>query len=190
MDDLARQPTRRRIVDYVTAHPGSSAREIQRGLGLGWGETAYHLLRLVRGGALRKESTGHRDFYFMPVLTLADRKIVQALHSPTERALLAKLLERTPLRAGDLQEGVGVGRSAVYFHLRHLVELTVVEDVYEEGDRLFRISQPDRVRGLLAVQQESWGDRLVDRFASSYAGLVTVVEPSPNETEQPNRGPR
>ncbi len=88
MDDLVKLPTRRRIVEYVTENPGTSGREVQRKLDLGWGETAYHLGRLVRGGVLRKESTGHRDYYFPLALTLADRRIFQALQSPTERGVL------------------------------------------------------------------------------------------------------
>jgi predicted transcriptional regulator len=177
MDDLVEQPTRRRIIDYVAANPGSSGREVQRQLDLGWGETAYHLGRLVRGEALRKESTGHRDYYFPLVLTLADRKIFQALHSPTERALLVALLDRPDLSSPDLLEALQVGRSAMYFHLRHLLNEGLVEESYSAGARRYRAARTDRLQELLGVYRETWEGRLVDRFAASFAGMLPDARP-------------
>jgi predicted transcriptional regulator len=64
MDDLAEQPTRRRIREFILSHPGASAREIQRSLALAWGETSYHLRRLLDGGVLVRDRAGRRDYFW------------------------------------------------------------------------------------------------------------------------------
>lgn len=188
MDDLVEQPTRRRIIDCVADNPGLSGRDVQRRLNLGWGETAYHLGLLVRGGALRKESTGHRDYYFPLALTLADRKIFQALHSPTERAVLAALLEHPDLSSAELFEVLQVGRSATYFHLRHLLNEGLVEEYYAAGVRRYRPCRTDRLQELLGVFRETWQGRLVDRFAASFAAMLPdSKEPDPPPSEKVRR---
>jgi len=187
MDDLVDQPTRRRIVDCVAQNPGVSGRDVQRRLNLGWGETAYHLGRLVRGGALRKESTGHRDYYFPLLLTLEDRKILQALHSPTERAILAVLLDHPGLDSAGLLEVLQVGRSTIYFHLKHLLKEGLVEEYHADGGRRHQARRPDRLREMLGVYRETWEGRLVDRFAESFAPMMsdarTNALPGPPDEE-------
>ena len=192
MDDLVDQPTRRKILDCVVAHPGTSARDVQRQLGLGWGETAYHLGRLVRGGALRKESARHRDYYFPLALTLEDRTLIRALRSPTEHAILTLLLRRPALSLAELLEELRVGRSATYFHLKQLVGAGVIEDVYAGTAREYRVRRPERLRELLGVYRESWEGRLVDRFAASFGGMMPGAQgsgASPSSDHEPSTRP-
>ncbi|MDE1882270.1 MAG: winged helix-turn-helix transcriptional regulator, partial [Euryarchaeota archaeon] len=121
MDELLQQGTRRRIFEAVRANPGISARELQRALHLGWGQTAYHLDQLTRGGALRRERAGGRDRYFPQEMTWEDRKILLFLRSPAERVLLVEMLASPGLTFAELPSRVGLSRSTVSFHLRHMI---------------------------------------------------------------------
>ena len=172
MDELRDQPTRRRLLDAVKCHPGSSARDLQRELGLGWGETIYHLGRLTRGGALRRERGGRRDFYFVEEVSWNDRKLLQTLRSASERRLVVLLAHEPGLTFNDLHERSGLGKSTVSYHVGHLVARGEVDRFFFEGVHRYRLTRPERVSELLRQFHETFGDRLVDRFVASFTGIL------------------
>ncbi|HXQ94475.1 MAG TPA: winged helix-turn-helix transcriptional regulator [Thermoplasmata archaeon] len=172
MDDLLQQPTRRRIYDVVSAHPGASARDVQRLAGLAWGETAYHLDQLTHSGAVRRERGGRRDYYFRRDMTWDDRKVVRSLRSASQRLILLVLTEHPGRTAAELSERTRLSLSTTSFHLRILVESGTVE-AYREGNlRRYRTTLPARVTELLQVYRESFQDSLVDRFVETWSSLI------------------
>jgi predicted transcriptional regulator len=178
MDELVDQPTRKRIVEDIGAHPGSSAREIQHRLTLGWGDTAYHLDRLTQAGAIRRERGGRRDFYFASDITWEDRKILRALNSASQQALLLALASSPSLSFAELRDRLAVSKSTVSFHLGVLLRQGTVEHFVAQGERRYRAPRAERVRELLHEHRASFGDRLVDTFAASLGSLAgTRVEP-------------
>ena len=172
MDELVEQPTRRRILEDIAEHPGTSGREVQARLSLGWGATAYHLERMVSAGALRRERGGHRDYYFAPDITWADRRLIQSLTSPTQRALLVAISDAPSITFRELCARVDAGRSTVSFHLARLVEIGTVEVIPTGAGKTYRVPQADRLRALLTAHRASWGDSLVESLAESLAGLA------------------
>ena len=171
METTSAQPTRSRILDDVRAHPGSSAREIQRRLSLGWGDVAYQLDVLVRRDALRRERGGWRDYYFDPGITWEERKVLQSLHSPAERAILLVLGRGPGFSLGELVERVRLSKSTVSFHLSRLTGLGVVTPFYDSGVRRYRVRDPERLERLLTTYRSSLGDQFVDRFAEAFGSL-------------------
>ncbi|MCI4368573.1 MAG: helix-turn-helix domain-containing protein [Thermoplasmata archaeon] len=171
MDELLEQPTRRRVVEDVSGHPGTSAREIQHRLSLGWGDTAYQLDRLTKAGAIRRERGGRRDYYFASEITWEDRKILRALNSPTQQALLLALAGSPSSSFAELQGKTSVSKSTVSFHLTVLLRQGTAETFQSAGSRRYRAPRAERVRELLRVHRESFGSRIVDRFAESFGGL-------------------
>ena len=172
MDPLLEQPTRRRIFDVVSQHPGSSGREVQRRAGLGWGETAYHLDQLTRAGVLRRERGGRRDYYFPASMTWEDRRLFQALRSDAERRILLELADRPGRTLNELTAAVGLSLSTTSFHLRLLLRQSVVEGYREGPLRRYRTGRPEKVRELLSLYRESFADRWVDRFVEAWSGLL------------------
>ncbi len=172
MDELGGQPTRRRILELVQERPGASGRDVQRQLGLGWGETAYHLERLVQGGRLHRERGGGRDYYFSEGVTWEDRRLFQALRSPTERQIALALLQASPRSFADLTQAVGFGKSTVSYHLARLAALRAIVPVLVDGQRRYRLERPERVGQLLRSYRTTFADRLVDEFVASFSGLL------------------
>ena len=146
MAGASRGATRDRILEDVRGHPGSSARDIQRRLGLGWGDTAYQLDRLSQAGEIRRERGGWRDYYFAPELTWADRRTVQALRSPAERRLALAALDHPGSTFTDLVQFSGLARSTASFHLRKLAELNVLALNSAGSGAQFAVVDPDRLR--------------------------------------------
>ncbi len=172
MDDLLRQPTRKRIYEVVERHPGASARDIQRIAGLAWGETAYHLDQLTRSGALRRERGGRRDYYFRPDMTWEDRRLLRALRSETQRRLLLALKDRPGRTIAQLTAECDLSLSTTAFHLRGLVGSGLVEGVRDGNSRSYRLARPERFVDLLRTYRESFQDRLVDRFVETWSSLI------------------
>ncbi len=172
MDDLLRQGTRKSIYEKIQKHPGISARELQRSLHLDWGETAYHLNQLTSAGALRRERGGHRDYYFTPEVGWSDRKTLLLLRSPTERLLLMTLFERPDLSFLELAAAVRLSNSTVSFHLRHMLDLEIVDRQADANVHRYRLRDPGRLAALLRTYQESFEDSFVDRFVEAWSGLL------------------
>ncbi|MCI4348737.1 MAG: helix-turn-helix domain-containing protein [Thermoplasmata archaeon] len=172
MDDLLEQPTRRRIYEVVGTNPGSSARDIQRLAGLAWGETAYHLDQLTRGGAVRRERGGRRDFYFQLAIDWEDRQLLRSLRSSAQRRILLTLVTRPNLGVAELCEETGLSASTTSFHLRELLAIHAVEIARHGNLRRFRTLKPERLTQLFEAYRESFQDRLVDRFVETWSSLL------------------
>jgi predicted transcriptional regulator len=165
-------PVRRRIFDFVGAHPGSSARAVQRGLGLGWGETTYHLDQMLRSGILHRERGGRRDYYFHPDTPLIDRQLLVVMQSSVERAILVELSRFPGTSFRDLVSRLALGKTTAAFHLKFLVALGIVEVEASTPHRRYSVRRPDLVLRLYGSYRDSFEDRWVDRFSSTWGGLV------------------
>lgn len=165
-------PVRRRIFDFVGAHPGSSARAVQRGLGLGWGETTYHLDQMLRSGILHRERGGRRDYYFRPDTTPIDRQLLVVMQSSVERAILVELSRFPGTSFSDLMSRLKLGKTTAAFHLKFLVALGIVEVETSSPHRRYSARRPDLVLRLYGSYRDSFEDRWVDRFSSTWGGLV------------------
>ena len=171
MEELPQHPTRRRIYERVRDRPGIGARDLQRALGLGWGETAHHLRTLTDAGVLRRERGGRRDYYFLPEITWEDRKTLSLLRSTTERRILVTLAGAQSLTFPEVVERVGLSKSTVSFHMHHMIDLGVLEVVRKENVPHYQPRDPARLAELLKRYGESFEDRLVDQFVSVWSGL-------------------
>jgi predicted transcriptional regulator len=165
-------PARRRIFDFVGEHPGSSARNVQRGLGLGWGETVYHLEQMLRVGLLRRERGGRRDYYFRADMPPIDRQLLLVMQSPIERGLLVELARFPGRSFGELMTRLALGKTTTAFHLKFLVALGLVDAESSGPRRRYSVRRPDLVLRLYASFRDSFEDRWVDRFSSTWGGLV------------------
>jgi DNA-binding transcriptional ArsR family regulator len=141
-------------------------------MGLGWGETAYHLRRLTESGAVARERGGRRDYYFLRETSAADRRILVAFQTPVERTILLALLDEAPVSFAELVERVPLPRSTLAFHLRWLLSSGLVESVREGASRRYRAVSRLRARELAAQYPSADTRRLSDRFTDTWGGLV------------------
>ncbi len=172
MDDVLRLETRQRIFDAVSKNPGLSARDIQRLVGLGWGETSYHLDRMATAGVLRRERAPNRDFYFASDLTWDDRKYLVFLRGENPRGILLTLLGSPGLSPSDLAERLRLSKSTVYFHLTRLVQAGLVQGELDNITRRYRVAHPQQAVRLLGTYRENFREEMVSRFAELWGYLL------------------
>lgn len=173
MDEVLQLETRQRILDVVQKNPGLSARDVQRKLSLGWGETAYHLERMADAGVLRRERAPNRDFYFASEVNWDDRKYLVFLRGENTRRILLTLLADPGLTPADLADRLGAGKSTVYFHLTRLVQGGILEGKLENVTRRYRVLRPDQAMRLLSTYRENFREELVSRFAEVWGTLFS-----------------
>jgi DNA-binding transcriptional ArsR family regulator len=170
-DDLLALDTRRRIFAVVVATPGLGSREIQRRTGMAWGETTYHLDRLVTAGLVHREQGGHQDFYFAATVPLGDRTLLRLIRSEAPRRILSALLTHPGLTVPELEEQTRLSPGRLSIHLRRFLETGLVSAGRKERFRTFAIVDRERVIRLLIAYRAGLADGWVDRLLDTWSEL-------------------
>jgi predicted transcriptional regulator len=168
-DDLLALESRRRIYTVVLRSPGLGSREIQRQTGMAWGETTYHLDRLVSGGLVHREQGGHQDYYFAATVPLGDRTLLRLARSEASRRVLGALLTVSDVTVPELQARTGLSPGRLSIHLRRFLETGLVQSGRRERFRTFRIVDRERVVRLLVAYRAGFADGWVDRLLETWS---------------------
>ncbi len=163
--------TRRRLYLTVRATPGLGAREAQRATGIGWGETVYHLERLLAAGLLQRERSGHQDHYFAADVPVGDRPFLKFARSPSARRLLIALLEAPGVTVPDLERRTGLSPGRISVHLRRLIGAGLLVSGQRGRWRTFEAVDRDRVLRLLVAYRGDVADEWVERWLDTWAEL-------------------
>lgn len=168
-DDLLALDTRRRLYAVVQQSPGLGSREIQRRTEMAWGETTYHLDRLVTAGLVHREEGGHQDYYFAASVPLGDRTLLRLARSEASRKILGALLVAPDLTVPELQERTGLSPGRLSIHLRRFLATGLVAAGRRERFRTFSIVDRARVVRLLIAYRTSFTDEWIDRLLETWS---------------------
>ncbi len=168
-DDLLALESRRRIYTIVVGSPGLGSREIQRQAEMAWGETTYHLDRLVSAGLVHRETGGHQDFYFASTVPLGDRTLLRLARAEASRRLLGALLTESDLTVPELEQRTQLSAGRLSIHLRRFLETGLVMAGRRERFRTFHIADRERVIRLLVAYRQSYADGWVDRLLETWS---------------------
>ena len=168
-DDLLALETRRRIYTVVARSPGLGSREIQRQTGMAWGETTYHLDRLVTAGLVHREQGGHQDYYFAATVPLGDRTLLRLARSDASRRVLAALLTTANVTVPELQTSTGLSPGRLSIHLRRFLQTGLVQAGRRERFRTFNVADRDRVIRLLVTYRAGFADGWVDALLDTWS---------------------
>jgi len=168
-DELLALDTRRRLYAVVQQSPGLGSREIQRKTGMAWGETTYHLDRLVTAGLIHREQGGHQDYYFAATVPLGDRTLLRLARSDAMRRVLSALLTQPDLTVPELEERTGLSPGRLSIHLRRFLQTGLVQAGRRDRFRTFAIVDRDRVVRLLIAYRSSFADGWVDRLLETWS---------------------
>lgn len=158
-------PTRKRLFEYVEAHPGIHFSQLKRDLDMETGLLQYHLRELEEYGVLESEEyQSKRRVFVARELDEQERAILAVLRYETTRGILLHLLEHGPARNGEIAEAVEVTSSTVSWHLSNLIEQDVVEPIEDSRTTLYEVRDEELTVQLLVRYRESFLDRAVDRI--------------------------
>lgn len=187
-DDALEQESRRRIFEFVTAHPGTHMREIQRRVGMSAGTLEYHLHVLTREQLLVTRRQGrYLRYYVAAQMGGAEKDVLGLLRQEVPRRVCALLLMQPDMSHGELLAHFRIAASTLTFHVKKLTEGGLVEARREGRETRFRVRDPALVGKVLADYQASFADELVDRFADAWLNLGAGLEgapPAPNDAKR------
>ena len=136
---------------------------------MAWGETTYHLDRLVTAGLVHREQGGHQDYYFAATVPLGDRTLLRLARSEASRRVLGALLTGSVVTVPELQERTGLSPGRLSIHLRRFLETGLVQSGRRERFRTFSIVDRDRVIRLLVAYRSGFADGWVDRLLETWS---------------------
>jgi predicted transcriptional regulator len=168
--------TQRRILDYITAHPGVHLRQICRELGLAMGDVQYHVHRLEKDARVTSMRRGlYRFFYPHALFGEKQKDVLGMLSLDAPRKLLLSLLERPDVGQEELARSMSVTQPTISWHLKRLVDLGIVEKRQSGRSVTYRVGasrvaeMASFIRSYHPTVWETWSSRLADIFIS-YSG--------------------
>ena len=167
--------TQRRILDYISSHPGVHLRQICRELGLAMGNVQYHVHRLERDGRVNSVRRGVYKFFYPSTLFGAkQRDMLSVLTLDTPRELLLHMIEKPDSSQDELARAMAISQPTASWHLKRLIQLGIVQKEQAGRSVTYRVvGGPAEVAAFIKNYHptvwERWSSRLADIFIS-YSG--------------------
>jgi predicted transcriptional regulator len=188
-EDALAQGTRRRIFEFVRAHPGTHMREIQRKLDMSAGTLEYHLHVLVRSDLLATRRQGRYVRYYIASQTgRAEKDVLGFLRQEVPRQVCTLLLMEPNMSHGELLRNFRIAPSTLTFHLRKLLDGAVLDAERVGRETRFRVRDPELVKKCLLDFRASFLDDVVDRFAATFLDIGAGLEPPAARTSEDESG--
>ncbi len=161
--------TQRRILGYITSHPGVHLREICRALGLAMGDVQYHIRRLERDERISSARRGlYKFFYPANLFGQRQRDVLSVLSLDRPRELLLNIIEQPESTQEALAGATRVSQPTVSWHLKRLVELGIVGRRQEGRLVTYSVVGGGEIAAFIKTYHptvwERWSSRLADIF--------------------------
>lgn len=115
--------TQRLVLRYIDAHPGVSAAELSRVLGISEGTIRYHMAELERDGSVfSRHERGGRLYYI-------EERNQKTKGSGSEDEVLRLIKKNPGITTGELEDRAGLSRRNLNYHLKRLREREVIQAV-------------------------------------------------------------
>lgn len=163
--------SRRDIYQQVAGSPGIHFRALLNEVDYAKGTIQYHLRWLADKNLIEVSDDGQYTRYY-PAADFddTDQTVMNALRREYSRRILAHLIADGPLSTSDLSERLEKSQSTVSWHLSNLTETDLVTKERDGRSVVYEVIDPDRVRYLYTVYQQSFTDRVVDRILGLWEG--------------------
>lgn len=157
--------SKREIYQRVLDAPGTHFRALFDDLEYAKGTLQYHLHELASDDLIEISDDGQYTRYYPAAdFTDADQTVMNALRREYSRRILAQLLAEDGLSTTELSDRLDKSQSTVSWHLSNLTDAGLLEKTRDGRSVIYRVTDPDRVRYLYTVYQQSFTDRVVDRL--------------------------
>ncbi len=171
-DNILDLPLRQRIVETITASPGTHLRGLAELMDVAVSTLEYHCYQLVRTGHLNtREDGGFKAFYPAEGLDRRDKDLLYLLRQEAPRRIAAHLVLNPEATPKDLKAVLGLSGATLSFHLKKLLAAGIVDEEPAGRTKLLSVADPERVANVLVTYRKSFVDDAVDRFASAWLDL-------------------
>lgn len=160
---------RRDVYFLVKKFAGSHFRELERASGLATGSVKYHLDYLTKCGLVVQKRSGNTVHYFPKTFDSDDADLMSLLRQRSIRRILLVLLSHGSCTHESIVSGVGLSASTVSWHVKKLVDASVVLSRKKGRYTYFKLGvDEERIIRLLISYKESFFDSVLDNIAEMW----------------------
>jgi len=175
--------TRKKIMDYISEHPGAHLREIGRNLNMAMGDVQYQLNVLEKAGHIVSKRMGiYKRFYPSKMFDEMQENIVGILSQETPRKILFFLLQKPGASHGEIAKFAKVSAPTVTWHMKRLIDKGLVEARREGRDVKYYITGfVSDIEKVMKNYHPMFWERWADRFADVWLDLSTYKKKEERE---------
>ncbi len=167
--------TQRRVLEFITSHPGVHLREICRTLSLAMGDVQYHVQRLERDRRIISVRRGlYKFFYPADLFGERQRDVLSVLSLDRPRELLLNIIEHPESTQEALADATKVSQPTVSWHLKRLMDLGIVARRQEGRAVTYSVVGGGEIATFIKTYHptvwERWSSRLADIFIAYSEG--------------------
>ncbi|MBP2133647.1 putative transcriptional regulator [Methanomicrobium sp. W14] len=140
--DVLKNPSRKRIYDYICENPGSNFTDISRNTGINRGTLSYHVNILLGQNRITERKKYGFVFYFQnnEKYTPFEQDIFMLFKSRTSKRICRTIGSSNGVSASELSKKLGIAVSTVLWHLKRLSESGVVIPEKKDGKIVYSVS--------------------------------------------------
>jgi len=165
--------TRKKLYEAIEENPGLHFRELQRRVSLATGSLQYHLDFLHKKHLIRIEKQGKFNRYY----TVRgrqfgeDSKLMSLLRQESMRKIIVFLLQKKQANNSEIAENIKLSASTTSTHIKKLIELNLIQKKSKGKEKVYCITEPDKIASMLVEYKKSFLDEIVDNFADIWQQL-------------------
>lgn len=157
--------TRDRIHTHIEDGAGIHFNELVRESDFAPGQIQYHVRQLIDQGRVVRDEFYGQTHYYPPDYDEWERAVLALFRRETAREIVVYIIEHEPTTPNAVADDLGIARSTLEYHLKHLTKHEVVEKEYDDRNRvLLRLANPEETGRLLTLVKPTVPDRLIDQF--------------------------
>ena len=168
MSEALQLDARKKIYSAIERFPGIHFRELGRETGMRTGNLEYHLRYLEKAKLIQSHKTKGSKRFYSKELDGQELKLLGVLRQKTFRTILIKLLQDPGINHKKLVGYLGISPSSVTWYMNQLIEKNLVQPSKHGREKKYVVKNKEEIVKLLIVYQESFLDKLVDRFVETW----------------------
>ena len=160
------------ILKQIDKSPGIRYRELLRLTGLTNGGLEYHLKILEKSHKVQVDRhDGRRTRYYPLTISADESHILGCVRNNVARQIVSFILENDLCTFGEIVEHIKKAPSTVSWHLKRISEAGIISVGYGREYHLYRIVNNNLVKEVLYKYEESFRDRIANRYYESFGEL-------------------
>jgi predicted transcriptional regulator len=159
---------RQTLYSLISESPGLHFREIQRRTKKATGQLTYHLDYLQKADLIKVIRDGEHLRYYPHTQKGEEINLIECVRQRSIRHILLYLMENNGCNHEQLVKTLQLSPSTISWHLEKLISCKVVTKESQGRRSVYSINCPQLVKNVLERYQESFMDRLVDRFIETW----------------------
>ena len=153
-----------RVKLLISIVPGLHLRAVQRLLGLSFSSTRYHVDALQKSGEIVRLQQGGYSRLYPSGVSESDKILFSTINNEADRRILNFMVKNPRTSCREMSEQTGYAKSTISEHVSRLVEIGVVAQEVTDSHTNYSLTDPDRIRTIISIQNPTALKRATDRF--------------------------